>query len=186
MRDPVVALTPRTTTAAVLALAIAVAVACGARPPAGGPAAEGPPGSATVVRVVDGDTLVAHLPAGDETVRLIGIDTPETKKPGTPVECFGAEASAHLEELAPPGTAVRLERDVDERDRYGRLLAYVFRGPDDLFVNRAMAEDGFAAAYTVPPNVARTDEVLAASRDARRAGRGLWGSCGGGHEPARP
>jgi micrococcal nuclease len=173
-----------------LAAVVALAVGCGwpPRPPARatpGAAAPGA-GEATVVRVVDGDTLVAHLAAEDENLRLIGIDTPETKKPGAPVECFGAEASAHLAELLPAGATVRLERDVEDRDRYGRLLAYVHRVPDDLFVNQAMVADGYAAAYTVAPNIARTDELGEAARRARTAGLGLWGRCRGGHEPLPP
>jgi micrococcal nuclease len=164
-----------------LACLVALAAACGAVPSPRAGAGEG-----TVVRVIDGDTLVVRLATGDEHVRLIGIDTPETKRPGTPVECFGAEASAHLAELLPEGSAVHLERDVDERDRYGRLLAYAHRASDDLFVNGAMVADGFAAAYTVAPNVARTTELTDAARSARATGLGLWGRCGGGHQPLPP
>jgi micrococcal nuclease len=177
---------------AALAVLVALLTACGWAPRVPvGPGASGPDagagaGEAAVVRVIDGDTLVARLGPDEEHVRLIGIDTPETKKPGTPVECFGVEASAHLTELLPPGTVIRLERDIEDRDRYGRLLAYVHRLPDDLFVNHAMVADGFAAAYTVPPNVARVDEIGEAARAARSAGLGLWGRCGGGHEPAPP
>src|SRR4051812_28594636 len=87
-------------------------------------------GRATVVRVIDGDTIVVKVGDTEEHVRLIGIDTPETHKPGTPVECYGPEASAHLTELLPPGTTVRLERDRDTRDVYRRLLAYVYRASD--------------------------------------------------------
>ena len=89
---------------------------------------DGPPGAATVVRAVDGDTLVVTLATGGtETVRLIGVDTPETVAPRRPVECFGPEAAAALAALVPPGTEVRLSRDVEPRDRYDRLLAYVHR-----------------------------------------------------------
>jgi micrococcal nuclease len=143
-------------------------------------------GEAVVTRVVDGDTIVAHLGDEDETVRLLGIDTPETKKPNSPIECFGPEAAAQLAELLPEGTVVRLERDVDERDRYGRLLAYVHRSADDLFVNNAMAAGGFATGLRIPPNVARTAELAEAATAARSAGLGLWGRCGGGHEPLPP
>ena len=139
----------------------------------------GPPGSATVVRVVDGDTIVLRLGGADESVRLIGIDTPETRGPGGLRECFGAEATRHMEGLLPQGTRVTVVRDVDARDRYGRLLAYVHRADDDLFVNLAMARDGYAAALTVPPNVAHAERFVAAAGEARRAGRGLWSACGG-------
>ena len=135
------------------------------------------PGEAVVKRVIDGDTIVVHLGGRDEQVRLIGIDTPETVDPRKPVQCFGKEASAHTHELLPPGTIVRLERDVEARDRYDRLLAYVYRTSDGLFVNLALARDGYAQLLTIAPNVSYVDQLRAAVADARRAGRGLWSSC---------
>ena len=144
------------------------------------------PGAATVVEVIDGDTVrVRFAPgrAGTEPVRLIGIDTPETHGPGGLRECFGAEASARLSELLPEGEPVRLERDVEARDRYARLLAYVYRRRDGMFVNLAMADDGFAAPLSIPPNVAHAAELVAAAGAAREAGRGLWGRCGGADTP---
>ena len=140
------------------------------------------PTRATVVRAVDGDTVVVRAAGqeGDATVRLIGIDTPETKKPDAPVECFGKEASAHLATLLPPGTDVDLEPDVEARDRYGRLLAYVHRD-DGLFVNLAMVADGYADALTIAPNVAHEPQLRAAVRAARDRDLGLWGSCPGPH-----
>ncbi len=147
--------------------------ACG---PAAGPAVAGP-GLATVERVVDGDTVSVRLAGRTERVRLLGIDTPESVKAATPVECFAREASARLHSLLPPGVTVRLVRDVEERDRYGRLLAYVYRQPDDLFVNLDLVRGGYAQLLTYPPNVAHVDELRRAAGDARRAGRGLWGSC---------
>ena len=110
-------------------------------------------------------------------VRLLGIDTPETKKPGSPVECFGPEASAHLAELVPVSTAVRLLRDVEARDVYGRFLAYLFRAADGRFVNLTMAEDGYAKALSIPPNTTFSADVARAVADAKRARRGLWGAC---------
>ena len=83
--------------------------------------------------------------------RLLGIDTPETVHPERPVECFGPEASARTAALVPPGTAVRLERDVEARDRYDRVLVYVFRAADGLFVNRALVEEGYARTLWIPP-----------------------------------
>lgn len=136
-------------------------------------------GRATLVRVVDGDTIVVSVAGRDERVRLIGIDTPESVKPGSAVECFGKEASGHLAWLLPQGTRVRLVGDVEQRDRYGRLLAYVYREADDLFVNAAMARDGFAEPLTIPPNIAHTTELTAAARSAREGGRGLWAACTG-------
>jgi micrococcal nuclease len=136
-------------------------------------------GRAEITRVVDGDTVRVTIGGAEERVRLIGIDTPETHGQGGLRECFGAEASRRMTELLPPGTPVRLVRDVEARDRYDRLLAYVYRASDGLFVNLAMAREGFATTLTYPPNVAHADELVAAVRAARQARRGLWGRCGG-------
>ena len=149
------------------------------------PTASGPPGTATVMHDIDGDTIDVRLGGRTERVRLLGIDTPETKDPRRPVQCFGKEASDHTAELLPKGTVVRLERDVEARDRYGRLLAYVFRAGDGLFVNLDLVSGGFASVYTFPPNVAHADELRAAAARARTAGAGLWGRCGGPGKPAR-
>ena len=131
----------------------------------------------TIEQVIDGDTVVARVDGRDEHVRLIGIDTPETVDPKRPVMCFGPEASAETHTLLPDGTPVRLVRDVEARDKYHRLLAYVYRTKDDLFVNRELAQDGFADLLTFPPNVAHVDDFTAAVREARDAGRGLWSAC---------
>ena len=133
--------------------------------------------NARSIRVVDGDTLLADISGTQEHVRLIGIDTPETVDPRRPVQCFGKEASRRLHELLPDGTALRLERGAEARDKYGRLLAYVHRADDDLFVNLALVRDGFAVILTIPPNVEFSGEFRAAERDARAANRGLWGAC---------
>jgi micrococcal nuclease len=125
-----------------------------------------------VTRVVDGDTIVV----GDERVRLIGVDTPESVKPGTPVECFALEASAFLKRLI-AGRRVRLELDVERRDRYGRLLAYVYRRSDGLFVNAELVRRGYASVATFPPNVRHVAEFVRLQRSARSAGRGLWSRC---------
>jgi micrococcal nuclease len=136
-----------------------------------------------VERVIDGDTIVAKVGDSEEHVRLIGIDTPETHKPGTAVECFGPEASAHLADLIPPGTSLRLERDRESRDVYGRLLAYVYRQSDGLFVDLAMVQDGFAGPLAIAPNTAHRAEIDGAAAAARAAHLGLWGVCGGFHVP---
>ncbi len=151
-------------------------VACGGG--GGGASARTAPGTATLARVVDGDTIRVRINGREERVRLVGIDTPESVKPGTPVQCYALAASARTKALLPKGAAVRLVRDVEERDRYGRLLAYVYRVRDGLFVNLALVREGYAVTLTVPPNVAHTDEFVAAARDAREHGRGLWGRCG--------
>jgi micrococcal nuclease len=110
-------------------------------------------------------------------VRLIGIDTPETVKPNSPVECFGPEASTYAEFLLPAGTELRLERDAEARDDYDRLLAYVYRASDGLFVNLDIVAQGYASVLTFPPNVAHSAEFVAAARDAEAASRGLWSTC---------
>lgn len=133
--------------------------------------------NATVTRIVDGDTIAVRVDGAEEDVRLIGIDTPETVDRNRPVMCFGEEASARLGELTPPGTAVRLERDVEARDRYGRLLAYLYRASDGLFVNLAMVAEGLADQYTFPPNVEHTEELREAAAQARDEGRGVWSAC---------
>lgn len=163
---------------AAIPLLLLICVACGST---GRPVAAGLPSApnAVVQRVVDGDTLVVETGGVQEHVRLIGIDTPESVKAGTEVECYGKEASANTEELLPEGTAVVLERDIEARDRYDRLLAYVYRASDGVFVNLAMVDQGYAQPATYPPNVAHTEEFVAAGRVARESGRGLWGACGG-------
>jgi micrococcal nuclease len=159
------------------------------------PAPTGPPPTvqpvpdgddATVVRVVDGDTLVVRVSGREERVRLIGIDTPETVHPQRAVECFGREASAHTGRLVGPGTAVRLVYDVERTDRFDRTLAYLYRLDDGLFVNLALVLDGYAQVATFPPNVAHAEDFLAAQRDARDAGRGLWTACADEDDVAAP
>ena len=167
--------------AAVGAAAVAAAVAFPLTP--GHSGTRGAPGRATVVEVIDGDTLVIDLAGGDEHVRLIGIDTPETVAPDRPDECFGAEASHHLADLAPPGTALRLERDVEARDQYDRLLAYAYRDRDGLFLNLAQVAGGFAEPLAYPPNTAHRADFERAAREARVAGAGLWTACGSADVP---
>jgi micrococcal nuclease len=134
-------------------------------------------GNGRVEKVIDGDTIDVVLAGATERVRLLGIDTPESVKPETPVECFGREATGRLRALLPERTQVRLVRDVEERDRFGRLLAYVYRQPDGLFVNLDLVRGGYAQVLTFPPNVTHARQFQEAARDARRATRGLWGSC---------
>ena len=135
--------------------------------------------NATLVSVTDGDTITVSVNGTKEKVRLIGIDTPETKKPDTPVQCFGPEASAYATSLLPAGTPLHLERDVEPRDKYGRLLAYVYRSEDGLFVNLEIVANGYARLLTFPPNVAHVDEFVAAARTAEADNFGLWAGCTG-------
>jgi micrococcal nuclease len=169
--------------AAIAATALAAALAFQALPRSSG--TQGPAGLATVVEVIDGDTLVVDIAGADEHVRLIGIDTPETVAPDRPDECFGAEASQRLADLAPPGTALRLERDVEARDQYDRLLAYVYRARDGMFLNLAQVTGGFAEPLAYPPNTAHRADFERAARRARVAGAGLWAACGSADVPLR-
>ncbi len=133
----------------------------------------------TVVSVVDGDTVHVRIGREVETVRLIGIDTPETKDPRRPVGCFGPEASARTRELLPKGTVVEVVPDSELRDTYGRLLAYVTRVDDGLFVNLQLAAEGYAEVLSIAPNTAHAAEIRAAVDSARAAGLGLWSACTG-------
>lgn len=154
-------------------------------PPAGAP--EGVPvgvQKATVVRIVDGDTLelaaVAPGPALESTqqvdVRLLEIDTPETVDPNEPVQCYGAQATQRLTELAPPGSTVWIQRDQELRDRYGRYLLYLWNDAG-VFVNLALVQDGYARAVLYEPNDLHWDAISAAESDAQAAGAGLWSAC---------
>ncbi len=150
-------------------------------------AADGETTAALVVAVVDGDTIDVQLDGGTvERLRYIGVDTPETVHPRRGVDCYGPEASSRNHELV-EGRRVLLEKDISERDRYGRLLRYVWLTADDggVFVNAALVADGFAQVVTYPPDVKYVDLYLALQRVAREEGRGLWGGCAGAvHEPA--
>ena len=130
-------------------------------------ALEGP-----VVRIVDGDTI--HVRVGDrvEKVRYIGVNTPEVHHPRKGEEPGGRAAAAVNRELV-SGRRVRLELDVQSRDRYGRLLAYVW--VNDTMINAELVRRGFAQVMTVPPNVRHQSLFVQLQREARDAGRGLWG-----------
>jgi micrococcal nuclease len=130
-------------------------------------------GTSTVARVVDGDTIV--LGSG-ERIRYIGMDTPESVKPGTPVQCF-AKAASHENAQLVEGRRVRLRYDAERQDRYGRTLAYVYRASDGLFVNAELVRRGYARQLTIPPNVAHASLFGRLATQARRHGRGLWRDC---------
>jgi micrococcal nuclease len=137
--------------------------------------------SARMVRVVDGDTLVARADGRTFYVRLLGIDTPETHRPGTPVECGGPEASANMRRLVPPGAAIELQADPtqDRVDRYGRTLAYVWLG-DGRLLEDAQLESGWATTYVFEGRpVSLFERLMRAAREARQAGRGVYRECGG-------
>jgi micrococcal nuclease len=134
------------------------------------------PGLWHVSHVVDGDTINVTLGNQKETVRLLGIDTPETHDPRKPVQCFGETAAAHTQSLL-EGKNVRLEPDPtdSDRDKYHRLLRYVYL-PDGTLVNAELVRDGYAFAYTVFPLV-KLDEFRALEAEARDNNRGLWAGC---------
>jgi micrococcal nuclease len=142
------------------------------------------PSDATVVRVIDGDTVELDLGGRHEHARLIGVDTPETVDQNRPVQCYGHEASALTSALLPPGTAVHVSRDVEARDRYGRLLVYLERASDGLLVNVELARQGAGVPLRIAPNVALADTIAIVTAEAKTAGRGLWGACGGPGLPA--
>lgn len=129
---------------------------------------------AEVIRVVDGDTIVVFLDGKEETVRYIGVDTPESVQPGAPVDCFGPEASALNEQLV-DGETVQLDFDRELRDHYGRLLAYVHL--QKLFVNAELVRRGAARTLEIEPNTARADQLADLEAEAGRAGKGLWSAC---------
>jgi micrococcal nuclease len=130
---------------------------------------------ATVVQTIDGDTIDVVLAGGRaERVRILGADTPETKDPRKPVQCFGAEASAHTHQRL-LGRRVRLETDVERRDKYGRLLAYVY--VDGRRYDDELLRLGYARLLIIPPNGAHARAMLRAELAAQRAHLGLWGAC---------
>lgn len=130
---------------------------------------------AQVVDVTDGDTISVRFPGGrEESIRYIGVDTPETVHPTEPVGCYGPKAS-HFNEALVAGRQVRLRFDRERRDYYGRLLAYVYRG--GLFVNAELVRRGLARAVYYSPNGAFRYRFESLQQRAARKGRGLWGAC---------
>ena len=133
-------------------------------------------GAREVLRVIDGDTLVL---SPNEKVRLIGVDTPETKHPKKPVQCFGLEAKEFTGKMA-AGKKIRLELDqanaaTGHKDRYGRTLGYVYL-EDGVFLNAEIIRQGYGHAYTRFP-FRYLEEFRALQRQARAVGRGLWSGC---------
>lgn len=132
--------------------------------------------SVLVTKVVDGDTIEVE---GGEKVRFLGVDTPETKDPRKPVQCFGKEASNKNKELV-EGKRVILEKDITDKDKYDRLLRFVFLPLEDgnrLFVNDYLIREGYAQVLTIPPDVKYSEQFLEAQRQARQQKKGLWNRC---------
>lgn len=134
------------------------------------------PGYYQVSEVSDGDTISVDIAGKKETIRLVGIDTPETRDPRTTVQCFGIAASSKTKELL-NGSLVRLEADPesDDRDRYGRLLRYVYL-EDGTFINQLLVQEGYAFAYTLFPN-SKLEDFRRWEAEAKQNGRGLWSGC---------
>lgn len=136
------------------------------------------PGSSGVLvtKAIDGDTLEIE---GGQRVRYLGVDTPETKDPRKPVQCFGKEAARKNKELV-EGKRVILEKDITDTDKYNRLLRFVYLPLEDgtmLFVNDYLIREGFAKVLTIPPDVKFAEQFLEAQRKAREGSLGLWKMC---------
>ncbi|WAB82602.1 thermonuclease family protein [Microcella daejeonensis] len=130
-------------------------------------------GAGTVVAITDGDTLRLDVDGEELRVRLIGVDTPEVRDP---VECYGDEATAALEALAPVGSTLGYAYDRDPQDQYGRELMYL-RTAEGTVINLALVEQGAGRAVLFEPNDQIWDALQQAERDAQAAGLGLWGAC---------
>ena len=128
-------------------------------------------------RVVDGDTIDIAISGNTERVRLIGINTPETKHPTKGMECFGPEASAYTEQLLPKGTKLRVERDIEARDKYSRLLLYVYIDNSNVFVNLDLVLQGYARPMVFEPNTAHKADFAQAATQAELRNVGLWQAC---------
>ena len=159
--------------AAVAAAAVVVLTASSCSEPAAADAEVQPRAEATVVRVIDGDTLVVDLDDEDVTVRLLNVDTPETKDPNEPVQCLGPEATEFLKKALPAGSTVELEYDVERKDRYGRTLAGVYDAKDRL-MNAEVARAGLGFPVTYGKNVKFRPPVDEAYQEARDSRVGLY------------
>ncbi len=140
----------------------------------------------TVVRIVDGDTIKVRYWGKEESIRLIGIDTPESrvnkkakkdaKRSGQDIKAItsmGKRATEYVESLVKPGDLITIEFDAQERDRYRRLLGYIYL-PNGKMLNEEIVKAGYASVMTIPPNVEYQDRFLRAYKHARERKRGLW------------
>lgn len=128
----------------------------------------------TVLRVVDGDTILVRSSRGKERVRYIGVDTPESVKPNTPVQCYGHEASNYNRSLV-AGRQVRLVPDHEAQDKYGRTLAYVYLG--GKLVNAELLRLGYARTLEIAPNTSKARYFASLESVAIRTNKGLWKAC---------
>ncbi len=175
--------TPSAIADSVVAQATPTHVAVASSTPTSAPIISGPAATpqialteASLVRVIDGDTIDVSIAGQTKRVRFIGVDSPETN--GAPI-CYGAEATAHAQHLLDEvGGKMWLEKDVSEIDRYSRLLRYIWLDPDrGRMLDELMVEDGYAQVSTYPPDVKYVDRFIEAEHIAKAEGRGLWGAC---------
>jgi len=131
----------------------------------------------TILTVIDGDTVDIEIDGQTERVRLIGVNTPETKHPTKPIECFGPEASAYMTQLLPKGALLRIERDVEARDRYGRMLLYLYLDSNNLFINLDLISRGYGTPMSIEPNTFHRNDFVHAAAQAEAANVGLWKAC---------
>ncbi|MBX4199648.1 thermonuclease family protein [Candidatus Saccharibacteria bacterium] len=134
------------------------------------------PGLYSVAHFVDGDTIDVNMDGRTETVRFIGVDTPETHRPNTPVQCYGPEAAAYTKSII-GSSKLRLQADPldTNRDRYGRLLRYIFL-QDGTLVQEKLVSEGYAFAYTQFP-FQKKQQFVDEQAQAKAAKKGLWGAC---------
>lgn len=164
---------PRLLLASLLVICLSTAVGCAGIMDGSGSSG---PMTASVVRAVDGDTLIVRLASGERArVRVIGIDTPEDVAPGRPVQCWSRRAAAFTK-AALVGRSVTLVPGREREDRYGRTLAYVQRS-DGFDLEVELLRRGLARTLTIAPNDDRAARYRALERTARRGGVGLWGAC---------
>jgi micrococcal nuclease len=169
--------TPTSRVIASFALLVVLASCSGSSPPPNGQADLFKIADGKIAHVIDGDTLDIDIDGHTERVRLIGVNTPETKHPTKPIECFGPEASAYLTQLLPNGTDVRIERDAEARDRYGRMLLYLYRDSDNLFINLDLVARGYGTPMSIEPNTFHRNDFVRAASQAEAANIGLWKAC---------
>jgi micrococcal nuclease len=134
------------------------------------------PGLYPISKFIDGDTIEVNMNGYTETIRMIGMDTPETHKPNTPIQCYGPEAAAYTKALI-GNNAVRLQADPldTNRDRYGRLLRYVYL-PDGTLLEQKLVSEGYALAYLAFPFERKAD-FATWEEQAKAANKGLWAHC---------
>lgn len=169
----------RRTLPIILAAILLVAGGCGSPDEEPAPAAGGAVDPGTVVRVVDGDTLLARIDGSRVRVRLLGVDAPESVTPERPVECFGPEAGDAARRLLPEGEGISLETDPTQgrEDRFGRRLAVVTVDGQATSVNERLVAGGYARVFRGDGRARLLPALGRAQREARRADRGLWAAC---------